>query len=232
MKNELSVVEKKEDFELSLKVAENYAKSGIIPTTFQKKPQDVLIALEMANRLGASPLMLMQNMFIVYGKPAFSTSFLIACFNSCGKFSPLEYEIFQEKKEITGCRCKATCKENGKEYTGPLVTMEMARKEGWVSKSGSKWVTMPQLMLRYRAAAFFIRTTAPELTMGLHTDDEIIDMEAREVVVSPLKSKTASDDAEEVPYNLDASMEAHVSDASDSPETPESPETLFESEKK
>lgn len=229
MKNELSVVEKKEDFELSLKVAENYAKSGIIPTTFQKKPQDVLIALEMANRLGASPLMLMQNMFIVYGKPAFSTSFLIACFNSCGKFSPLEYEIFQEKKEITGCRCKATCKENGKEYTGPLVTMEMARKEGWVSKSGSKWVTMPQLMLRYRAAAFFIRTTAPELTMGLHTDDEIIDMEAREVVVSPIKSKTASDDAEEVPYNLDASMEAH---ASDSPETPESPETLFESEKK
>jgi len=113
--------------------------------------------------------------------------------------------------------------------------MEMARKEGWVSKSGSKWVTMPQLMLRYRAAAFFIRTTAPELTMGLHTDDEIIDIEAREVV-SPIKSKTASaavvDDAEEVPYNLDASMEAHVSDASDSPETPESPETLFESEKK
>ena len=34
---------------------------------------------------------------------------------------------------------------------------------------------MPEQMLRYRAAAWFIRTTAPELSMGLQTVDEVKD---------------------------------------------------------
>lgn len=231
---ELSIVEKRDEFDLSLKMAENYAKSGIIPATFQKKPADILIALEMANRLGASPLMLMQNMFVIYGKPSFSTSFLIACFNSCGKYSPLEYEFFKDKGVVTSCRCKAVCKENGKEYTGPLVTLEMARQEGWSGKSGSKWLTMPQLMLRYRAAAFFIRTTAPELTMGLHTDDEVIDMEVAEVSEKS-KNKTVSPvkyaDAEEVQFDLGASMNAHVSET-EVQEEGKDLEKNFEEEKK
>ena len=36
---------------------------------------------------------------------------------------------------------------------------------------------MPDQMLRYRAAAWLIRTTAPEISMGLPTADEAIDVE-------------------------------------------------------
>ena len=36
---------------------------------------------------------------------------------------------------------------------------------------------MPDQMLRYRAAAWLIRTTAPEISMGLPTADESIDVE-------------------------------------------------------
>jgi hypothetical protein len=45
-----------------------------------------------------------------------------------------------------------------------------------VSKAGSKWKTMPELMMRYRAAAFFGRLYAPEITMGMHSVEEVVDI--------------------------------------------------------
>jgi hypothetical protein len=51
----------------------------------------------------------------------------------------------------------------------------MAKAEGWSTKNGSKWKTMPDLMLRYRSATFLIRCTAPEIGLGLQTAEEIHD---------------------------------------------------------
>jgi hypothetical protein len=56
----------------------------------------------------------------------------------------------------------------------------MANAEGWVSKAGSKWKTMPELMMRYRAAAFFGRLYAPEITMGMHSVEEVVDIQHEE----------------------------------------------------
>jgi hypothetical protein len=66
--------------------------------------------------------------------------------------------------------------ENKEKLEGPKVTMKMANAEGWVSKTGSKWKTMPELMLRYRASAFFGRLYAPEIMMGMQTAEEIQDV--------------------------------------------------------
>jgi hypothetical protein len=74
------------------------------------------------------------------------------------------------------CYAVTTEKATGREIVGPVVSMQMAKEEGWSTKSGSKWKTMPQLMLRYRAAAFLIRTTAPEIGLGLYTTDELQDI--------------------------------------------------------
>jgi hypothetical protein len=52
----------------------------------------------------------------------------------------------------------------------------MAKAEGWLTKTGSKWITMPELMLKYRAAAFFGRLYAPEVLMGMQTSEEVIDI--------------------------------------------------------
>jgi len=53
--------------------------------------------------------------------------------------------------------------------------MDMAVAEGWFGKAGSKWQTMPEVMLRYRAASFFGKLYAPELLMGIQTAEEIHD---------------------------------------------------------
>ena len=158
----------------ALAVAEELSKSDIIPKEFQKKPANCLIAVELANRLKASPFQVMQNMDVIYGRPALRSSFVIACINNSGKIiGSLKFEM---NEKCTKCRAWAIEKETGTKLTGPTVTMEMAQAEGWLTKNGSKWKTMPDLMLRYRAASFFGRLYCPEIMNGMYTDDEVTDM--------------------------------------------------------
>ena len=68
--------------------------------------------------------------------------------------------------------------------------MDMARREGWLSKNGSKWQTMPELMMKYRAQSFFINEFFPEVKYGLKTSDEAEDISAAEIVKEQPKIET------------------------------------------
>ena len=169
-----SVFVNKQAFEHAQRVAIMLSKTDLIPDTYKNKIGNCMIALEMSNRIGASPLMVMQNLYIVHGRPAWSSQFLIATLNASGRFSPLRYE--EDEKNGGRCRAFATDKSTGEICFGTWVSVEMANAENWSTKNGSKWKTMPQLMLRYRAAAFFTRQFAPEVSMGIMTQDEAYDI--------------------------------------------------------
>jgi hypothetical protein len=148
-----------------------------IPTEYQNNLPNVLVAMELAERIGASVVAVMQNLHIIHGRPGWSSSFLIATVNACGRFSPLRFRF--EGKAGTdewGCRAYAKDRESGEECLGSLITIGMAKAEGWATKSGSKWKTMPEQMLMYRAAAFWTRAYAPELSLGMQTSDEVRDV--------------------------------------------------------
>ena len=172
----------KESFEHVQRVATMFSKSDMIPKRFMNNVGNCIIALEMANRIGASPLMVMQNLDVIQGKPGWSSVFLIATLNNCGKFSPIRYEEDDEE----GGRARAWAYDyssgvtNKEKVFGAWVSMDMAQAEGWISKAGSKWKTMPQLMRRYRAASFFTKQFAPEVSMGLQTVEELVDMNIRQ----------------------------------------------------
>ena len=164
-------------FDLLQRCAKALASSTLVPQSFQNNLPNCIIALEMAQRIGASPLMVAQHLYIVQGKPSWSAVFLIASFNQCGRFSPIRYEfVGTEGKDDWGCRAYAVEKETKEKLTGPLITISLAKKEGWYGKGGSKWQTIPELMLRYRAAAWLVRTVAPEISMGLQTSEELHDV--------------------------------------------------------
>ena len=146
----------------------------MIPATYKNKPENCIIALELSNRLKLSPFLVMQNMYIVQGRPSWSSSFIISCINGSGRFTgPLMFEMDEAK---TKCRAVAVDKATNKKLQGPVITMEMAQAEGWLGKNGSKWKTMPELMLRYRAAAFFGRLYCPEIINGMLTTEEAQDI--------------------------------------------------------
>lgn len=167
-----------EGFALLQRMANMFVGSTLVPEQFrgEKNFGNCVIALNMAQRLGADPLMVMQNLYVVYGTPSWSSKFMIAMFNQCGRYESIRYEETGTKGTDTqGIIAWAKEKSTGEILKGPEITIKTAKDEGWFAKSGSKWKTMPDQMLRYRAAAWFIRTTAPELSMGLQTVDEVTD---------------------------------------------------------
>lgn len=164
-------------FELMQRAAKLLASSTLVPKEYQNNLPNCVIALNMANRMGSDPLMVMQNLYPVHGRPGWSSQFLISTFNTSGRFSSLRYEwVGEEGKDSWGCRAWAVERSSGEKLVGSTITIELAKKEGWYQKSGSKWQTMPQQMLMYRAAAWFVRVYAPEIAMGMHTAEEIGDI--------------------------------------------------------
>lgn len=155
-----------------------FSQSPLVPDAYQgdKGLSSCAIALDLANRIGANPLMVMQNLYIVHGRPGWSAKFKIATFNQCGRFSPIRYEFSgTEGQDDWGCRAWAIEKATGQRLDGPKVTIKLAKDEGWYSKNGSKWKTMPDLMLRYRSAGELVDTVAPELSMGLPMAEDVED---------------------------------------------------------
>jgi hypothetical protein len=176
-------------FELAKQQAKALSSSTLVPKEFQGNPANCLIALNMAQRLKADPFMVMQSLDIIHGRPSFRAQFLIAMVNSSGRFTPLQFRMTGEGATRA---CVAHCQTiKGEAVEGPEISMAMAKAEGWLTKSGSKWQTMPELMLRYRAAAFFARLYAPDITLGMATTEELRDSNEREIqaaVVPPVKA--------------------------------------------
>lgn len=166
-------------FALTVKQARALAASNLVPQSYRGEEglANVMVALEIAQRIGASPLSVMQSLHVIQGRPSWSASFLIATVNACGRFSPLRFETEGDDPADKGYRVRAHAKDKdtGEACIGPWITWKMADAEGWTKKSGSKWLTMPALMFMYRAAAFWTRVYAPELSLGIHTAEEVQD---------------------------------------------------------
>ncbi len=162
----------------AMKVANMLSKSALLPEQYIGHPENCLIAIDIANRMRVSPLLVAQNLYVVKGKPGWSGSFAISAVNNCGKFSPLDF-IYTENGG-GGCYAQATRLSDGKLLKGTEITLEMAKNEGWSTKNGSKWLTMPKQMLAYRAGSFFARTYCPEVLLGVQTIDEIQDVNGYE----------------------------------------------------
>lgn len=166
-------------FALAVRKARALTASSLVPEAYrgEKNLGNAMIALEVAERIGASPLMVMQNLYVVHGRPSWSSTFLIATVNACGRFTPLRFETVGNDPDADDYRVRAVAKdkESGDVCEGPWITWKMVKAEGWASKTGSKWKTIPALMFNYRAAAFWSRLFAPELSLGIHTSDEVQD---------------------------------------------------------
>jgi hypothetical protein len=163
-------------FEHAQRIAIMLSKSDLIPKRYQGNVQNAMIALEMATRIGASPLMVMQNLYVVNGNPGWSSAFIIGSINQSAENAQLKFAIRGKGMDME-CYAWGIDKETNERVQGPTVTMAMAKAEGWIDKNGSKWKTMPELMIQYRAAAFFGRLYKPELLMGMQTYEEVIDIQ-------------------------------------------------------
>ena len=201
-----------EQFQMAMQAAEMLASSSMVPTTYQNNPGSCFIALNTALRLRMDPLMIMQNLYVVQGRPSWSGQFAIALVNICPKFELTWFEFRNGEDFQAGVRMCAQLK-TGQHVYGTWVTPEMVKAEGW----GKKWQTMPEQMYKYRAAAFFARTNCPEALLGLRVEGEAEDMadKSQPDIKPPLfKSKETPKgdvvDAEKIPDTPAAVENAEV----------------------
>lgn len=184
------------------RMAAALVESTLVPPGFQGRANlpNAMIALEMAQRMGASPLAVMQNIHIIHKRPSWASTFVAAAINSSGKFSPLRFKLSGIAGEDERTCIAWAIDSTGEKLEGPPVSIGMAKKEGWYGKNGSKWQTMPELMLRYRAITFFGRIYAPEILMGMKTQDEMADIGAAEPenLSEPIQVQRAQDMAEQL----------------------------------
>ena len=185
-----SVYKSESSFALNQRYAKSLCNSTLVPAHYQGQSglSNCLIALEMANRMNTSPLIVMQNLNIIKGKPAWSSQFIIAMIQT--RFDDLDYEM-SGKGDSLSCRCSAVRRSDKKKIYGSPVSLEMAKAEGWTKNS--KWRTMPQLMLNYRAASFFGRQHVADLLLGVQTEEEVVDIEPVNITPEP-KGKVTTEE--------------------------------------
>ena len=188
-----SVYSSIQSFESAQRIAASLADSALVPNTYRGQGglPNCIIAIEIVNRMGISPFQVMQNLNVIHGRPSWSSQFIIGLIKSCGRFEGFDYH---EGDDF--CQCSAFLKDGaGTPVSGPKITLEMARKEGWTKNS--KWSTMPQTMLRYRAASAFGRFHIPDLILGIQSveENEVIDAE---VAVVPAATESTLDKVQDL----------------------------------
>ena len=190
----LNMFANQDSFNTGYKMAQILSASTIVPKTFQGNIGNTMIAIDIAQRLHTNPLMIMQNVYIVYGMPSFSAKFLIACINASGLFAtPLRYEFVGEKgKDDWGCYAYAIDKQ-GELLKGSTVTIGIAKQKGWYQKDGSNWKVEPEQMLRYRAATRFQSAYCPEITCGLAVKEELEDADYTEITTDNVEQLSAEE---------------------------------------
>ena len=172
------------------KIGNVLSKTQLVPDNYRNKPEDCTIAIDIANRSGMSPLSVMQNLYVVKGKPQWSGQACIAMICASKEFEHVKPVMVGERgTDDWGCYFKAVDKSDGEVVTGTLVTIKMAKDDGWYDKPGSKWKSMPEQMLQYRAAAFFARVHMPNTLMGFQVEGEVEGKSAPDKVApeEPLK---------------------------------------------
>lgn len=119
----------------SLAMAQTLSKSEIIPQSYKGKPADCLIAIDIANRLGLSPAIVMQNSQCVRGNFTWKGSACKAMIDGCGRYQKTRYVyVGEEGKDSYGCYLEAI-DNDGEIIKGVPVTIAMAKKEVGITRT-------------------------------------------------------------------------------------------------
>ena len=164
-----------ERFEFAQRAARAFAESDLVPKHFQGKLSNCMLALNIAERMGEEPLHVFQNLIVIHGRPGWMTQYMIARANMSGIFRGRISWKSEGAGEKLVVQAYAKLADTG-ETVSAETSMAMAKAEGWTKND--KYRSMPEHMLRFRAAAMLIRLYAPEVMLGYQTAEELEDIRA------------------------------------------------------
>ncbi len=171
------------------------SRSGFCPKSFQGKPDDVLVALQMGSELGLKPMQALQNIAIINGRPALFGDAMVAVCRQAPNFEYI-HEEYDEKDNSYTCRAK----RKGE----PEVVQKFSEKDARLAKLWGKqgpWTDYPKRMLQMRARGFALRDCFPDLLRGI-----VDQSEAGDYVVSEPKNITPKKSAPKPTQTVEAEV--------------------------
>ena len=181
--NYVSVFDDPSRFEHCMRMAEILSKSLFVPggskvdpsASFRGNPANCLIALDLAGRLNLAPTSLFPHLYVINGRPALSAQFVIALVNRSGKFSRIQwdegadgevsFEVYGKMRTVPNYWAEAKFTElaSGTEYRSTRVSVEIARRSGWLTKKKCAVGVLPlglrRTMLRNLYSVWTSRTS-------------------------------------------------------------------------
>jgi hypothetical protein len=152
----------------ALKFADYLANSDIVPKDFQRKPANILVAVQWGMELGLQPMQAMQSIAVINGRPSLWGDAVIALVRS----SPLcEYVYETDDGETATCRVKRV----GEEEQSRTFSMTDAGLAGLKGKQGP-WSQYPKRMRQMRARSFALRDVFPDVLRGMPMAEEVQDI--------------------------------------------------------
>ena len=160
----------------AMELSKLIADSDLAPKDYRGKPGNVLIAVQMGQEVGLSPMAAIQSIAVINGKPGLYGDVGKAILLSKG-FIIEEDDISVVKKSGVG-RCKIT--RPGHPPCERTFSIENAKTAGLYGKAGP-WTQYPERQMAWRAFWFAARDIASDVLKGLHGAEEVVDIEPRDV---------------------------------------------------
>ncbi len=189
----------------AMEMARMIADSDFAPKQYKGKPTNVLIAIQMGADIGLKPMVALQNIAVINGRPSIWGDGALALVRGAGVV-----DKFKETIEGEGDKRAATCvlkRKGDSDETVNTFSVADAKKANLWGKEGP-WSTYPDRMLKMRARSFTLRDAAPDILMGLVLTEEAMDYpDAIDTVATRVESVPASNPIEKVPEGLRDTVE-------------------------
>lgn len=153
--------------ESQMKFSEVVCKSGLCPAGLNTA-EKVFVAVQWGKELGLSPMVAVNNVAVINGKPSLSTDAMHAIAKSNPAYNGCEWVELTDK----AAECILHVRHNG--YTEDVrsrYTIEDAEKADLLKKDN--WKKYPMRMLKHRCLSYALRDAFPELLSGIYTTEEL-----------------------------------------------------------
>ena len=168
MSNELAVTADGATLHTKMEYAKALAASSLLPQSYAKQPANVLVAIEYGEALGLAPMVAIQQIAVIQGKPTMSAQLMGALVRQAGH--RLRVSVDESSKAVIA----ELTRSDDPDFTFQSVwDMGRAQTAGLTGKGGS-WKNFPLAMLKARAITEVCRDGCPEVLAGVaYTPDEL-----------------------------------------------------------
>jgi hypothetical protein len=152
----------------AFRLADMLAQSDMVPKDFQRKPGNVMIAMQWGMEVGLKPLQALQNIAVINGRPSMWGDAVLALVRS----SPLCEYVREHEEPVGTAVCRV--KRRGDEEQVRTFSIEDAKTAGLHGKSGP-WTSSPKRMRQMRARSFALRDVFADVLKGMDIAEAVMD---------------------------------------------------------